>query len=80
MRARVHRWGNSLAVRIPKALAQEVRLDEGTPIEIAIADGQLVLTPIVEPGPTLEQLLAGVSDDNLHGELDTGPSVGRELW
>ena len=80
MRSQVHRWGNSLAVRIPKAFAQEVRLDEGTPIDLVVADGRLVLTPVDETGLSLEQLLAGVTDANLHGELDTGPSVGREQW
>ena len=79
MRAPVRRWGNSLALRIPKVLAERSRLAEGTEVEIAVEDGRLVVTPI-SPTPSLDDLLARVTDENRHGEVGTGPAVGREAW
>jgi len=80
MRTRVQRWGNSLALRIPKPFAAEVGLEPGSPVEVSLVDGKLVVAPIVEPVPTLEDLLARVTEDNLHREVDTGPAVGHEVW
>jgi antitoxin MazE len=80
MRARVQKWGNSLALRIPKSFAAEVGLQKEAPVEISLADGKLVIRPIAEPKLTLKQLLAGVTKENLHREIDTGPVVGKEAW
>lgn len=79
MCTQVAKWGNSLAVRIPKTMANELNLDEDTEVELVVADGRLVLSPI-RPGYRLEDLLAGISEGNLHGETDTGSTVGNEVW
>jgi len=78
--ARVQRWGNSLAVRIPKPFALEIGLEQNTLVNVTISEGKLLLEPIVEPKYTLEQLLAEVTADNLHYEVDTGEAVGNEVW
>ncbi len=80
MRTRVQKWGNSLAVRIPKAFANESQIEQDSLVEITLVGGKLVVTPVVEPALTLDQLLAGVTEQNLHGEVDTGPPVGQEIW
>jgi len=80
MRTRVQKWGNSLALRIPKSFAAEVGLERETSVEISLADGKLVITPVAEPNLTLKQLLAKVTKDNLHHEIDTGPAIGNEAW
>jgi antitoxin MazE len=81
MQIRVRRWGNSLALRIPKALAHEAHLEEDGLVELAVVDGKLTVEPIIdEEVLTLEQLMAGVTDENLHGEWNTGPAVGNEEW
>ncbi len=80
MRTRVQKWGNSLALRIPKSFAAEVGLQKETSVEISLADGKLVITPVAEPNLTLKQLLAKVTKDNLHHEIDTGPAIGNETW
>ena len=80
MRARIQKWGNSLALRIPKPFAGEVGLEQDTAVEIALVDGKLVITPVVERVWTLEELLAGVTEENRHSEVDSGPAVGREIW
>jgi antitoxin MazE len=80
MKTRVQKWGNSLALRIPKAFAAEAGLREGAPVELSVEDGVLVVRPL-PPGPrTLDDLLRGVTDQNRHGEWDTGPAVGGEVW
>ncbi len=80
MRTQVQKWGNSLALRLPKPFAIEIGLQRNSPVEITLVDGKLVVTPVVEPVLTLEHLLAQVNEDNLHGEIETGPAVGREAW
>lgn len=78
MRTQIQRWGNSLAVRIPKVFANQLGVGENTPVELNVVDG--VLTVRVNSDLTLEQLLADITDENLHGEIDTGPAVGAEVW
>ena len=80
MRTRVRKWGNSLALRIPRSFAAEARLKQDMPVEISLVEGNLVVTPVVDPAFTLEQLLAGVTEENLHREVDTGAPVGDEAW
>ena len=80
MRTRVRKWGNSLALRIPRSFAAEARLEQDMPVEISLVEGNLVVTPVVDPAFTLEQLLAGVTEENLHREVDTELPVGNEPW
>jgi antitoxin MazE len=80
MRARVQRWGNSLALRIPKAFATETDLESGSEVELTLDDGRLIVTPLAPASYDLEELLAQVTPENLHGEVDTGSSVGDEAW
>ena len=78
MKTRVWKWGNSLALRIPKSLAAEAGLAEDTAVELSLVEGKLILQLLAQPEPMLDDLLRGVTDENLHGEWDTGPAVGRE--
>ena len=80
MRTRVQKWGNSLALRIPKSFATEVGLHRETDVEILLANGKLVITPVSKPKLTLKQLLAKITKENLHNEVGTGPAVGKETW
>lgn len=80
MKSRIKKWGNSLALRIPKAFAAEANLRQDSTVEVSLVDGKLVIAPIAKRKLTLDRLLAGVNKDNLHGEVDTGPAVGNEVW
>ena len=80
MKTRVQKWGNSLALRIPKSFATEVGLQRETSVEVSLADGKLIITPVAKPKLTLKQLLARVTKENLHHEVDTGATVGNETW
>jgi antitoxin MazE len=80
MKTRVQKWGNSLALRIPKSFASEVGLKSNSPVEVTAADGKLVIVPVAKPQLTLKQLLARVTPENLHHEVETGPAIGNEAW
>jgi len=80
MIARIQKWGNSLALRIPKTFATEAGLAEDVPVELSLVRGKVVVNLVSSEPLTLEELLGGIKRDNLHGEWDTGPAVGKELW
>ncbi|MCI0628066.1 MAG: AbrB/MazE/SpoVT family DNA-binding domain-containing protein [Acidobacteria bacterium] len=80
MRLQVQKWGNSLALRIPKPFAQDAAVEEGTLVDVSVSEGKLVVTPVRKRTITLKQLLTKVHRGNLHGEVDSGPPVGREAW
>jgi antitoxin MazE len=75
----VAKWGNSLAIRIPKNIADKMNLKEGTAISIDVTDNNIVITP-KQPKYTLEELLAGASSEDFDGEYDWGEPVGEEIW
>jgi len=77
-KAQVAKWGNSLAVRIPKAVAEEAHLQEGDSIMIEALDGHVELRP-AERIPTLEELVAQITKENRHPETDWGPDRGKEI-
>ena len=80
MHVRVQKWGNSLAVRIPKPLAKDADVAEGTVLNLAVSDGKVIATPVQQKKLTLDQLLSKVTKKNRHAEIDTGKRVGRETW
>lgn len=80
MQSRIQKWGNSLALRIPKSFAQEVGIERDAAVDVSLENGRLVIEPIAKPTTTLEQLLSQVTEDNIHHEIDTGLAVGDEIW
>ncbi len=80
MRVRVQRWGNSLALRIPKPYAEDAGVREGAVVDLSVSEGTLVAVTIRRKKVTLKRLLRGVNKRNLHGEIDAGSSLGREAW
>ena len=80
MKGHIQKWGNSLAVRIPKGIAEEAELGASTPVNIEVTDGRVVITPMRSPRYSLEELVSGIHPDNLHEEVDWGPAQGREEW
>ncbi|NUM74839.1 AbrB/MazE/SpoVT family DNA-binding domain-containing protein [candidate division KSB1 bacterium] len=80
MRIQVQKWGNSLAIRIPKSLALDTKIEDGSFVNLSLVRGKLVAAPIQSQEYSLEQLLAGISDDNIHKEIDTGKAMGKEIW
>ncbi len=80
METHLRKWGNSLAIRIPKLLAAQLGLVNHSLIEFSLRGQELVITPARRTNLKLSDLLAGVTEENLHEAIDTGPAVGREAW
>jgi antitoxin MazE len=80
MKTKVQKWGNSLALRIPKIIAVKAGLHADTVVELSLVGGNLVVRPIMPEALTLDQLLRGVTDETRPGEWVTGPAVGKEVW
>ena len=80
MRMRVQQWGNSLGVRIPRGLAEEVGLVAGPEVSLSSKDGQLVVKPALPARLSLDDLLAGVSESDIHSSVDAGSAVGVEIF
>lgn len=80
MKVQIQKWGNSLALRIPKAFAIESNVTRGSTVEVLMDNGNIVVKPVKEAKYTLEELLEDLTDDQLPGEIDTGPPIGREVW
>jgi antitoxin MazE len=80
MESHVRKWGNSLALRIPKALAVEAGISEGSRVEIELEGDKLSVRAVRTEGYSLTDLLAGVTPQNRHSEIETGRPVGREVW
>lgn len=79
MKTSIQKWGSSLALRIPKLFAEEANLAENTAVELSVVGGKLVVSAVDESIPTLNELVAGITEDNRHGEVDWGRPVGREV-
>ena len=80
MKTRIQKWGNSLALRIPKSYAHEAGLEQDSPVEMSLEEGKLVIVAAPKSKLTLRRLLAQVTKVNRHTEFDTGPSIGSEVW
>lgn len=80
MQALVKKWGNSAAVRIPAAVleAAQVRLDQ--PVDVREEGGLIVIEPLQPARYDIEALVAGITDENVHGPIDMGGPAGREVW
>jgi len=80
MPTKVQKWGSSLALRIPKAFAVDTQLENDSLVEISIVKGKIIVSPVSATRYTLEDLLEGISNDNLHNAVDTGFVVENEVW
>lgn len=78
------KWGNSLAVRIPKSVADAIGASDGKRVELTVRNGALVLQPLAKPKRkprySLDELLAGMTRDNVPRETAWGPPRGNEVW
>jgi len=80
MKTRVQKWGNSLAVRIPKSFADELGVGNNAPVEMTLDEGALVIKPDRDQLWDLAKLLAGVTDENIHAAWETAGPEQEESW
>jgi antitoxin MazE len=79
MQLAIAKWGNSLAIRLPRHVLDEVKLAEGSTVDLIVRDGQVVVTP-VRKKIKLDDLLAQMTDENAHIEVEWGEPKGDEIW
>jgi len=79
MQAHVQKWGNSLAVRIPKPVAEDARFEAGDALEIAVGADGVVQLQRIGAMPTLAQMVAQITPENRYAEVSLGAEVGREV-
>ncbi|MFZ5733463.1 MAG: AbrB/MazE/SpoVT family DNA-binding domain-containing protein [Pseudomonadota bacterium] len=80
MNGQFAKWGNSLALRIPNGIAKELQIVEGKVAEISVRKGSLVVTPVdAAPSYDINALVAKMTPENMHGEVDAGAAVGNEV-
>lgn len=75
----IQKWGNSLAVRIPSVLAGQLKVGDGAEVELNVRNGELVMRPVRTQKLSLRELLKDCKPSQLHGEMDFGEDVGREV-
>ncbi len=80
MQTKVQKWGNSLGVRIPRGLGEEIGLGAGSEVSLTAKNGELVLRPSVPSRLRLADLLERVTPENIHPCIDTGDAVGAEAF
>ena len=74
----VKKWGNSLGIRIPAAIARELSLKDGSTVDINDKGKQILIKPVKKN--KLSELVSGINKQNLHEEISTGGPVGKEIW
>ena len=80
MQATIQKWGNSLALRIPKAVAAQIGVVQGAAVDLAVESGALRVRPAAPRELRLDDLVASITPENRHDETDTGAAVGAESW
>ena len=77
--ATIQKWGNSLAIRIPMGLADRLQVTDGSDVEMDLREGELIVRPVRRSKVKLADLLKACKPSQLHGEIDFGKDVGREV-
>jgi antitoxin MazE len=75
----INKWGNSLGVRIPQPVANQLGFTAGTIVTMEVVDNKIVISP-VKKKYQLDELLAGITPESIDGEYDWGEPVGKEVW
>ena len=80
MISKVIKWGNSLALRLPKAYTKELNLNENSPVEINSDKKKITITPVELKKYDSKELFSRISEENIHKEIETGIPQGKEIW
>jgi len=80
MRIKIQKWGNSLALRIPKAFAFQSKIREDEYVNLTLEENKIVIEPVEEKIYSLKELVSEINKSNIHSEIDFGKQVGTEHW
>ncbi|MEO8664432.1 MAG: AbrB/MazE/SpoVT family DNA-binding domain-containing protein [Ignavibacteria bacterium] len=79
MTTKIQKWGNSLAIRIPKSFAETTQIKEGSEIKLSLEHDKIIVTKKEKPKFTLKDLVSKITKNNTHQEINFGSPVGKEL-
>ena len=80
MHAEIVKWGNSLGLPFPGSIAEEAGVVEGAVVDLRVKDGNLIMRIGLSDAINLEDLLNEITDEIIHGKIDTGDTLGGEIW
>lgn len=80
MAVTLHRWGNSIGLRVPRPMLAQLGLTAGSRVDIRIEGSRLVMEPVRPKRLSMSELLEGFAPDDRPDEIDWGEPVGREVW
>ena len=80
MQTKIQKWGNSLALRIPKAFATQMGMKNDSKVTLVLEEDHIAILKPDSPPVSLDTLLAGITAKNIHREVDTGAAKGKEVW
>ena len=80
MQSKVQKWGNSLALRLPKYISSQLNVTNGSPVDISVQEEKIIIKPIEDKKETLDYYLSKINQDNIHSEHTFGEPVGGEVW
>lgn len=80
MEIQVKKWGNSLGIRIPQAIANQINIQDGSKINLVLKNNKIELIPAISEEYSLNDLIALISETNLHNEISYGQPQGKEIW
>lgn len=78
METKIQKWGNSLAIRLPKTFADQTGIENGSDVHLLVEEGKIVIIPIKEKELLLEDFLSRINEANIHKEISFGSAFGRE--
>ncbi len=76
----IKKWGNSATVRIPAAIKAAAHVDLEQSGDVCEEQGRIVIEPVRRKSDKLEDIIGGITGNNLHKPIDTGTPVGKEVW
>ncbi|MEJ5244984.1 MAG: AbrB/MazE/SpoVT family DNA-binding domain-containing protein [Bacteroidota bacterium] len=80
MELQVRKWGNSLGIRIPQSIANQINIQDGSRINLVLKKNKIELIPVDTDVFELDNLISLISEENLHQEAETGDKQGKEIW
>lgn len=80
METKIQKWGNSLGIRLPKSVTQGHELAAGSVVRVTTKDKKIILERVEKPSATIDELVASITKDNLHQEINWGKARGNEIW
>ena len=80
MVTKIQKWGNSLAVRLPKSVVTKLSIKQNHRVTVHHDRSRIVVTPIKPTEITLEEIVEAITPQNRHGATDWGTSLGKEIW